>query len=200
METEDVIAISSVIIAAAAFLYTIYKSYRDEKYRLLSIKPRLSIEVNTIDDSFDIIICNHGAGHAIGKDLALINLKSKQEIVTQDDLRKYLRSWFNTFEFQMETYTLNKGHISSLGSGEKILFISIQPEKLSSQAAMEDAEKKFTEFTNKHAVYINCSDMMMNEFHHFISVKEYETKARKSDLSFFKKFHVCAWCKLFCSE
>lgn len=186
MTTDDIIAVSSVIIAAAAFLYTIYKSYRDEKYRLLSIKPRLSIEVSTIEDAFDIIICNHGAGHAIGKDLALINLESKQEIVTQDDLQEYLRGWFNTFKFQMNTFTLNKGHISGLDSGGKAMFISIRPEKFSTQAAMDDAEKKFTEFINKHAVYINCSDMMMNDFHHFISEKEYETKAKKSDLSFFK--------------
>lgn len=67
MDTDEVIALSSAIIAFSAFLIAVYSSYETRKYNRISITPVLdgSLIFNEVSGRVGLFIENKGVGPAV---------------------------------------------------------------------------------------------------------------------------------------
>jgi len=185
LEPSEWIALFSFFIALSSMIFTVCYSKSEKAYRLLSIQPRFSIDIDTRNNCFKVFIANYGAGYGVYKDLMLVHLKTKKEFNGGDDLNNHISSWFLGVPHDIETFSLSDNHISGLSSGERIQYISVSIKGEPSADLKEVLSERAKTFVKDHGVYMSCSDVACNEKHYFISDESNEIKQSRGELTHF---------------
>ncbi|MCK9426465.1 MAG: hypothetical protein M0Q21_10540 [Ignavibacteriaceae bacterium] len=82
MDNNTIIAMSSVIIALAALVATIWQGLITQKHNRLSVKPIGDILANNFEDKIEVILENKGTGPLIMKSFrAIVGNESKSNVI-----------------------------------------------------------------------------------------------------------------------
>jgi hypothetical protein len=82
MDSNTIIAISSVIIALLALVTTIWQGLITRKHNCLSVKPIGDILANNFEDKIEVILENKGTGPLILKSFrAIVGYESKSNLI-----------------------------------------------------------------------------------------------------------------------
>ena len=106
---DQIIGISTVIIAVTAVIFTYIQIKMSKEHNRLSIKPHLNITLEAVHNrNFCLRLTNHGIGPAIIKKYTSPLIKEKRNITSREDLVLILekinldKEWINGYSLSEE--------------------------------------------------------------------------------------------------
>lgn len=133
MTLENVISISSLLIALAALIFSIVsfkrQQSRAEVHAKMSVKPWLSIKSQRYEDLKSIQLVNHGIGPAIIKKAEFWRNNGQKPINNIVDLFDLKICW-NTFVNVVQNH--------AIPAGERIILVQISLDHLRSQSYTQE--------------------------------------------------------------